>query len=79
MLSERQLDAALATMDHLEQIEIRVIDGGFHWRMLGDGGREIIAGQAGPEQLAPMLQVTEILLNTELAVRGERLCLAGCN
>lgn len=79
MLTERQLDAALAGMDHLERIEIEVIDGGFHWRMLGDGGREIVAGVAGAEQVAPMLQVTEILLNTELGIRDARLCLPALN
>ncbi len=54
-----------------------MIDGGFHFRMLGDGGREIVAGQNTPEQIAPMLQVCEVLLNTEFQIRGERLCLAG--
>jgi hypothetical protein len=79
MLTERQLEIALDGMQHLEQIEIRVIDGGFHFRMLGDGGREIVAGRNAPEQIAPMLQVCEVLLNTEFGLREERLCLAGVN
>jgi hypothetical protein len=77
-LTQEQLDAALDGMQRLERIEIAVVPGGFSWRLFGDG-REVIAGLAGPEQLAPMLQVTEVLLNPELGIRGERLCLAGVN
>jgi hypothetical protein len=79
MLTEQQLNDALDGMERLERIEIEVIDGGFCYRMIGDGGREVVAGEAGPDQIAPMLQVTEILLNTELGVRGERLCQAVLN
>src|SRR5438045_2199657 len=59
-LSQQQIAAALDGMERLERIQIDVIDGGFSWRLFGDGGREVIAGQAGPEQIAAMLQVTEI-------------------
>jgi hypothetical protein len=62
----------------LQRVEIEVVPGGFSWRLFGDG-REVVAGQAGPEQFAAMLQVTEVLLNPELGIRGERLCLAGVN
>lgn len=78
-LTQEQLDEALDGVERLERVEIELVPGGFCWRLFGDGGREVIAGTAPREQLAAMLQVTEVLLNPELGLRGERLCLAGCN
>jgi phosphoribosylformylglycinamidine (FGAM) synthase-like amidotransferase family enzyme len=77
-LTDEQLDEALAGVEHLERVEIAIVPGGFSYRLFGDG-REVVAGLAEREQLAAMLQVTEVLLNPELGLRHERLCLAGCN
>jgi hypothetical protein len=78
-LTQEQLDEALDGVERLERVEIELAQGGFCWRLFGDGGRQIIAGNAPAEQLAAMLQVTEVLLNPELGIRQERLCLAGVN
>lgn len=77
-LTQQQLDAALDRVERLERVEIELVPGGFMFRLFGDG-RPVIAGTACAEQLAEMLQVTEVLLNPELGLRRERLCLAGCN
>lgn len=78
-LTQEQLDEALDGVEHLQRVEIEIVPGGyFAWRLFGDG-REVVAGVAAREQFAAMLQVTEVLFNPELGIRGERLCLAGCN
>jgi hypothetical protein len=77
-LTQQQLDDALDSVERLERVEISLEGSGFAYRLFGDG-RQVLAGVADREQLAPMLLVTEILLNAELGLRGERLCLAGCN
>lgn len=77
-MSLDQLNATLDAVDRLERVEISLVPGGFMWRLFGDG-REVVAGQAGPEQFAAMLQVTEVLFNPELGIRQDRLCLAGVN
>jgi hypothetical protein len=77
-LTQEQLDEALDGVERLERVEIEIVSGGFCWRLFGDG-REVVAGHADREQFAAMLQVTEVLLNPELGIRRERLCLAGCN
>lgn len=76
--TQERLRAALEGMDRLEKITIEVVDGGFHWQMIGDG-REVIAGEAGPEQIASMLQITEVLLNTEFGILEQRLCRPALN
>lgn len=74
MLTEQDLATALDAADGIDRITIDVVEGGFVWR-LAKGGRVIFeSGPDAPDQIAGMLQVSEVLLNTALGVAGERLC-----
>ena len=77
-LSQEELDQAICGMERLERVTIELVPGGFLWKLHGDG-REVLAGFSGPEQLADMLQVTEVLINTEFGIAGERLCQPALN
>lgn len=77
-LSQEELDRAICSMQRLERVTIELVPGGFLWKLDGDG-REVLAGFSGPEQLADMLQVTEVLLNTEFGIEEQRLCQPALN
>jgi hypothetical protein len=64
---------ALDSSGQVDRVVIDIVPGGFVWRLVNDG-REIYAGEAPANQIAPMLRATEILLNTQLGIRGVQLC-----
>lgn len=68
------LATSLDAAGGIDQITIDVVEGGFIWRLAKDGREIFRSGPDGPDQVAGMLQVSEVLLNTELGVAGERLC-----
>jgi hypothetical protein len=68
-----EITRALFGMRQLEQVSIYVEADGFTWQLIGDGGREILTAPGAIDQVAAMLQCTEVLLNTELGVQGSRL------
>lgn len=77
--TEKEPDEAIMGLRHLERVTIDVESNGFIWRLVGDGGQEIVAARGDAGQIADMLLVTEVLLNTELGVRESRLILPVLN
>lgn len=79
LATQQDLAAALDSAGGIDRITIEVTEGGFIWR-LAKGGREIfVSGPDAPDQIPGMLQVSEVLLNTELGISTERLCQPALN
>jgi hypothetical protein len=77
--TSREPHEAIMELKQLESVVIGVKPGGFTWQLVGDGGRKVVDGFAGADQIAAMLQVTEVLLNTEFGIREARLVRADLN
>ena len=60
MTTQEQLTAALEGKA-VERIAIDITPEGFLWTLYADG-EAIFAGEAGPDQVASMLQATEVLI-----------------
>jgi hypothetical protein len=65
------LQAAIAGR-RIDEIRIAIVPGGFVWKLFS-GSEEIYAGPARGDQVAGMLQATEILVNTELGIPSTQL------
>jgi hypothetical protein len=77
--ASRQATQAIMRLRHLEKVVIEVASDGFIWRLVGDGGQEVVVASGGGNQIAGMLRCTEVLLNTELGIRETRLICLGLN
>jgi hypothetical protein len=74
-----EFEEAIMGLRHLERVTIDVEPNGFTWRLIGDGGQEVVVSLGDADQLAGMLLATEVLLNTELGIRESRLMLPELN
>lgn len=78
MTNREEYEQALASVEHVDAIKIEVAGGEFIWRLYS-AGKEFFAGRAGPDQVADMLQATEMLINIEFGVRRRQLCRPALN
>ena len=72
MTNREEFERALAGIDHIDGIHIELGAGQFVWRLLADG-QERFAARATPDQVAGMLQATEMLMNAEFGTSRREL------
>ena len=77
--ADDEFEEAIMGLRRLERVTIDVEPNGFIWRLIGDGGQDVVAAPGDADQIAGMLMATEILLNTELGIRESRLMLPELN